>query len=59
LGTGGIDTTPAPRCPRALADFDDPVRADPRDRGVDAMGAVAVNAFEAGSAAGAVPQTSQ
>jgi hypothetical protein len=57
LGTGGIATMPAPRRPRVLPVFDDPVRADPRERGVDAMGAVDVGTALVG--AGAVPQTSQ
>jgi hypothetical protein len=35
----------------------DPVRADPRDRGVEAIGAVDVNTPFGG--AGAVPHTSQ
>jgi hypothetical protein len=48
---------PAPRRPRVLPVFDDPVRADPRERGVDAMGAVDVGTALVG--AGAVPQTSQ
>jgi hypothetical protein len=57
LGTGGIETTPAPSRPRAPADFDDPVWAEPRERGVDASGAVDVDTPLVG--AGAVPQTSQ
>jgi hypothetical protein len=32
LGTRGIATTPAPRRPRVLADFDDPLRTVRADR---------------------------
>src|SRR3954469_17291001 len=56
-GTGGTATTPAPSLPRVPAVLDDPVRADPRERGVDAIGAVDVSTPFSG--AGAVPHTSQ
>src|SRR3954471_23392407 len=56
-GMGGTATTPAPRRPRALPDFDDPVAAVPRERGVEATGAVDVNTPFCG--VGAVPHTSQ
>jgi hypothetical protein len=58
FGMRGIATTPAPRRPRALADFDDPVRPVRADR-AEPLWAAAVAAGSCGAVVGAVPQTSQ
>jgi hypothetical protein len=57
----GIATMPAPRRPRALTDFDEPVRVVRADRDVEPLlvAAAAVAAGSCAPVAGAVPQTSQ
>jgi hypothetical protein len=59
FGMRGIATTPAPRRPRVLADFDDPLRAVRADRALGLLSALAVAGGSGGGVVGAVPQTSQ
>jgi hypothetical protein len=59
FGTGGIATIPAPRRPRALADFDDLAGAICTDRAVELPRTVAVAGICGPAVVGALPHTSQ